>query len=114
MFPRLIAAFCLAACFGLAPIASSQTNALPWLHTDGKWIKNASGQEVTLVGVNLPLETRSNWATNFEARVKSLQELCDNRATIVRLAVSPEVFLPNPGAYLSQTLDPAVAVCAKY
>ena len=114
MFPRWIAAICLAVCLGLAPRASSQTNALPWLHTEGKWIKNPSGQEVVLVGVNLPLTNRSNWATNFESRVNRLQELCDNRATIVRLAVSPEVFFPNPGAYLTQTLDPAVAVCAKY
>jgi hypothetical protein len=115
MFPRWIAAICLAVCFGLTPVAlsQSQTNALPWLHTDGKWIKNPAGEALTLVGVNLPL-VNLNWATNFEARVKRLQELCNNRATIVRLAVSPEIFFTNAAAYLSQTLDPAVAVCAKY
>lgn len=119
---------------GLGSVGSAAAQGIPtpWLHRDGKWIKDPSGSPVVLRGLNVPDIKRMN---TKEFRPDAEEMI--HRATtpekswyprVVRLPVQPlDIGGHNPGgippvpafdqgqldSYLEKHLRPAVEYCAE-
>jgi endoglucanase len=106
-----------------APILSS----VPWLRTEGKWIKDPSGNKVALYGVAIPdLTSLYNDAKNppHSRRNKTVFDLLDMlsdkssgwHSRIVRMTIPPQQLGDETNTelefYFNEILDPAVRYAA--
>jgi endoglucanase len=108
------------------------TGNLPWLHTAGKYIKDANGNNAALYGVDLPdiktlIEARTIPGDASLNNIQRYIEKATNKAdgwysNVVRLAVYPDTYTDETGthsgwkqvgadAYFNTYLSPAVDYC---
>lgn len=110
------------------------TGSVPWLHTDGKYIKDANGNIPPLYGVSLPcittiMDSRTipgdSSKMNIQRYIDMATDTADGwRANVIRLPVYPDWFndetgshegwkQADPDAYFSTYLDPAIQYCVE-
>jgi endoglucanase len=104
------AALCLSAVF--FPVLCIET---PWLHVDGKNIKDPAGNIVILRGVDLPDLAMMN-TQRGTMNVTKMIDLLTNESQgwysrIIRHCISPGSWLSNPDSYYNNHLKPAVDYC---
>lgn len=83
----------------------------PWLHVEGKWIKDPKGNNVVLRGISLAglAQTRSK---TVNQRIDMATNTADGwYSRVVRLPVEPEKWNTAPDDYFKNILDPAVQYC---
>jgi endoglucanase len=91
-------------------------SATPWLHVDGKQIKDPAGNRVILRGVSTESIGAANGSSkNIKAVLDIVTNPTDNGSSspgwytrIVRLPNGPGDFTKDPSGYITNTLKPAV------
>jgi endoglucanase len=117
---------------GVVSTATAQGIPTPWLHRDGKWIKDPSDNQVVLRGMNVPDVKRMNTKEFRPDATETIQRATnpekDWHPRIIRLPVQPlDIGGHNAGgippvpafdksqldSYLKKHLRPAVDYCAE-
>jgi endoglucanase len=100
----------------LALLQLTAFSATPWLHVDGKQIKDPAGNRVILRGVSTEsIGTANGSSKNIQAVLDMVTNMSDNASNsqgwytrIVRLPNGPGDFTNNPTGYATGTLKTAV------
>ncbi len=91
----------------------------PWLHTDGRWIKDPNGNVVILRGADLPGLEEMNGNRGSSMNVSSMIDTLTNAANgwyarVLRLCVDPEPFFANEDGYFNNNIKPALDACVSH
>lgn len=100
----------------IAVLSCAVFSATPWLHVDGKYLKDPNGNKVILRGVSTEsIDAANGSSKNIRAVLDIVTNKSDTRSNspgwytrIVRLPVGPETYNKNPDGYINNQLKPAV------
>lgn len=106
---------------GLLILFESVNAQLPWLHTDGKWIKDDQGNIVFLHGTNFEGYEYGNYSRNpqfFNHTEWDYKKIADMGFNVVRLPIAWQYIEPVEGqydeGYFTQFVDKDIGFAKKY